>query len=258
MSRDRDGDYLFWNKPIRRGLPPFLIFLSIMFGLVVSAPTRVIDPDTRSEERSFLAGIADLLDSEGIDAVYGRSADHPLPNGSVRVAPLAGFAPHGRDWGSFLSESWVAGFRKGIIGVMVVVPGQKKSAVKSAHAACLKNIAKMGKDVCRFVDQWLSCPPDKRVFIAFTREDFEYANKVKLLLEKTGCIVFLFLNGKDQNPWADPGMVGEVFAQARVRMVLDSANARGSLGVTFERECEALLESPPPITPLMQTLKGKK
>jgi hypothetical protein len=41
-------------------------------------------------------------------------------------------------------------------------------------------------------------------------------------------------------------MVGEVFAQASHRLVIDTANARGSEGVALEsRLCEYFLTSPP-------------
>lgn len=116
----------------------------------------------------------------------------------------------------------------------------------------------MGSNVCEFVRKWTSTPPNQRIFIAFTKDDFNSAKKVADSLERAGYAVFLFMKGKDDKPWADPGMAGEVFAQAKHRFVIDTANARSSPGVAFESECcSSLLLPPPPITPLTQALQNK-
>jgi hypothetical protein len=249
------------NRPsCKRALKQFpgSLFLALLIFVSLDlAFSRVIDPNATSPERPILALIASDLDSHGINIVYGRSTDYPLEDAGVRVAPLAGFAPNKRDWGSYLPPTWASAFQKGVFGFIIAVPN-RPSAVGAAQESCMKDISDLGLDVCEFVRKWISAAPDQRVFIAFTKEDFERANQVRESLEKAGFTVFVFLKGKDQKPWADPGMVGEVFAQAKFRIVIDTANARGSPGVAIERECCApLLDSPPPTTALMLALQGK-
>jgi len=250
------------NKTLARGLAISLISCFIVVTFLPSAQmelalSRVLDPNAVSPERAILSRIAHDLDLQGIDTVYGKSTDYPLPAGGVRVAPLAGFTPNKRDWGSYLKQTWVAAFQKGAVGFTAAVPNNAP-ALSEANTKCIQNIATLGADVCDFVRKWLSSPPGQRIFIAFTKDDFDHANQVGKSLEKAGFTVFLFLKGKDEKPWADPAMVGEVFAQATFRMVIDSANARGSPGVALERECcGPLLLPPPPSTPLSIALQGK-
>jgi hypothetical protein len=227
-----------------------LIIAGVLLLGVHLALSRVIDPDTVSPERPILSLIADDLP---FDTVFWRSTDYPLPAGGVRIAPLAGFTPNQRDWGSYVDLTWGAAFKDSAIGFIAAVP----SAIGKAEASCIEDVAQLGNDVCEFVQKWVSSPPDRRVFIAFTKDDVEHANNVARSLEKAGYAVFIFLKGKDQKPWADPGMVGEVFKQAQFRLVLDSANARGSPGVALEKHCcDVLLLPRPPITPIMRALQG--
>jgi hypothetical protein len=219
--------------------------------------SRVVDPLSVSSEASVLSKIVDELDVNGIDVAYGKTTQYPLSPGRARVAPLAGFTPHKADWGSYLYQTWAAAFQHGVIGFVIAVPNTP-STVSSAQETCVKVITLMGSDVCEFVRKWTSTPPNQRIFIAFTKDDFNSAKKVADSLERAGYAVFLFMKGKDNKPWADPGMAGEVFAQAKHRFVIDTANARSSPGVAFESECcSSLLLPPPPITPLTQALQNK-
>jgi hypothetical protein len=229
------------------------------FSALELALSRVLDPDTVSPERSILSLVANYLDGYKIDTVYGKSTDYPLPAGGVRVAPLAGFKPNSekRDWGSYPKESWVAVFQKSAFGFIAAVPN-KTPTLSEAKEKCGQDIEKLGADVCDFVQKWLSSPPEQRIFVAFTKDDFDHAAQVGKSFEEAGFAVFLFLKAKDEKPWADPAMVGEVFAQARFRMVIDSANARGSPGVALEHECcGPLLLPPPPSTAVSLALQGK-
>lgn len=84
------------------------------------------------------------------------------------------------------------------------------------------------------------------------------AAKAKTALEQSGYVVFLFLKGKNEKPWASPGLVGEVFAQATHRLVIDTAAARGSAGVRFESLCcEPLLLPPYPSTKWSRAISGR-
>jgi hypothetical protein len=94
-------------------------------------------------------------------------------------------------------------------------------------------------------ERLVECRTRKRIFVAFTRGDFDAALAIKKSLEQGGLVVFVFLKGKNEAPWADPALVGEVFAQANHRLVIDTGSARGSEGVRFEGlYCEPLLMPP--------------
>jgi hypothetical protein len=56
-------------------------------------------------------------------------------------------------------------------------------------------------------------------------------------LEKAGYTAFTYLKGVSEEPWLDPGLVGELFAQSQHRLVIDTKNSRGSEGVSFEKWC---------------------
>jgi hypothetical protein len=259
----KTGDAFMSINRALRGRSRRILALLLIAGMFLSSDRfdpalgKVLDPNAISPEQPILSRIANDLDAHGIDVVYGRSTDYPLSTGSVRVAPLAGFTPNKRAWDSYLKETWVSAFQKGVVGFIAAVPNNSP-VLSEANARCVQTIATLGADVCEFVRNWLSAPADQRVFIAFTKDDVDYATQVGKSLEKAGFTVFLFLKGKDQKPWADPAMVGEVFAQANFRIVIDSVNARGSPGVALERECcEPLLLPRPPATPLSIALQGK-
>ncbi|WP_156944013.1 hypothetical protein [Bradyrhizobium sp. Ec3.3] len=206
---------------------------------------------------SFLKAVWQQLDNVGIDVVLGKASDLAA-SGVPRLASLKGYAPKEKDWGSFTKEAWPYAFAQGRSGVLFAYrPSAVPKRLATKKAACGRPKLSLDEG-CRFVRNWLAAAPENRVFLAFTNEDFESASKAKLALEKAGYVVFVFLKGKNEKPWASPALVGEVFAQATHRLVLDTLSARGSAGVRFESLCcEPYLAPSYPETALSKALAGQ-
>lgn len=205
----------------------------------------------------FLKAVWQPLDSLGINVVLGNATE-PAASNVPRLASLKGYAPKKKDWGSFTREAWPYAFAKGRSGVLFAYkPRAAPKRLAKKRTACDRRPLSLDEG-CRFVRSWLAAEPESRVFLSFTNEDFEVASKTRVALEKAGYVVFVFLNGKNEKPWASPALVGEVFAQATHRLVLDTVNARGSAGVQFESLCcEPLLSPSYPDTALSKALAGQ-
>lgn len=229
----------------------FLVLVSLW---ISAAPcsAAVLDPKVRGPDSSLLLSLAPLLDRNGIDTVLGNALQFG-PSARPRVAPLKGYHAKDKAWDTILPSAWAQAFQSGMFGVLVAV---KPSRLTNKKVDCdITNDA--DADACSFVKNWLSCEPDKRVFVAFTSADVGRAEVVKKALEQKGYVVFTFLKAGSSAPWADAGLVGEVFAQASRRFVIDTKNARGAEGVALESKlCEFLLTTPPPLSRWAKMIGG--
>jgi hypothetical protein len=187
-----------------------------------------------------LRAIASALDQDEIDVALGKASQLRLGD-RPRVASIVGFTPNNTGWDTYLRQTWAYAFDDGVIGVLVATKVGGETSLDRKRRDCEAGDA-ADAEPCEFVVRWLAASQERRVFIAFTKSDFETAETVKRALERRGYVVFLFLKGKAEKPWFDPGLVGAVFAQARHRLVIDTKNSRGSEGVAFEKKCcESLL-----------------
>ena len=217
-----------------------------------AAPAKILDPGITGPESTILTAVADALDHSGVDVVLGQAGAFPTSK-RPRLAPLAGFVPDKKDWGTLAPGSWSYSFKKGLMGALVAIQGPPLLA--AARTQCEQE-PQADREPCEFVKAWLGASEERRMFVAFTRDDVAAALLVKEALEQRGYVVFLFLHDRTGVPWADPRMVGEVFAQARHRLVIDTSNARASAGVAIERECcEWALVGPDPTTRWAAQLK---
>jgi len=225
--------------------------------LVCIASAAILEQGIGPDD-GFLRGVWQTLDQVGIDVVLG-SASALNPPETPRLAALKGYAPKEKDWGGFVKAAWPYAFAEGRAGVIFAYrPKDVPKQLAAKKANCDRLEPPEDEEACRFVNDWLGAEPEDRVFIAFTNEDFDAAAKVKIALERSGYVVFMFLKGKDERPWASPALVGEVFGQATRRLVIDTAAARGSAGVRFESLCcEPLLMPPYPQTRWSRALAGK-
>ena len=222
------------------------------------APAAILDPEARGEERDLLAELAEPLERAGIDVILGAAADFP-PAARPRAASLSGYVPRERDWASFLQGAWVEAFDEGVVGAVLGVrnAGQVSPAERQ-KLQCEQDLAIRATAECDFILEWLAAPSENKVFVAFTRSDFEHAAAIRAALEERGFLVFTYLKDAAGAPWADPDVVGELFAQSAHRLVVDSVAARGSAGVAFEAHCCAHLlvgPRPPSTSPLMSLLQ---
>ena len=85
--------------------------------------------------------------------------------------------------------------------------------------------------------------PDSRVFISYTRQDAREAEILRQALEQQGYFVFTYLKGGGNEFNVTAREAGEYFAHAGVRLVLDSQNARQSVGVAFEARFDEVISA---------------
>jgi hypothetical protein len=234
------------DKVFPRGLVRFALGAAALLLSVYVGWAKIIDPAGDGPDAMLLRSWAESLDPVGIDVVLGRATALPVPD-RPRLASLKGYVPVQHDWGGFVKEAWSLGFERGLTGVIFAVrPSDVPGNLARKKLDCDSGAA-IEIEPCKFVNDWLDAEPETRVFIAFTRDDIDAALAVKKSLEERGFVVFVFLKGRSATPWADPALVGEVFAQAAHRLVIDSASARESEGVKFESLCcEPLLLPPYP------------
>ncbi|RDJ05082.1 hypothetical protein [Rhizobium grahamii] len=215
------------------------IAATLLFTVISLA--AVIDPEAKGPEATLLLALAAPLDQHGIDVVLGKARSHKLA-GKPRLAALSGYQRGKKDWGDFRKGQWQVAFSKGTVGVLFATkPVPENLATQKEECDANKG----EKHICDFVRSWINSKPAERIFLAFTASDFQAADDVRKTLEDQGYTVFVFLKGRNEQPWAGAAVVGEVFATAGHHIVLDTAAARGSAGVAFEASCEDLLVSPP-------------
>lgn len=127
-------------------------------------------------------------------------------------------------------ERWIERFRSGAFEALVAV---------AAHGP----LAGEPPSEDEFLAAWERATPQQRVFISYARADHsEYALRVQRALTELGYVVYVYRN--DSGAIARSArVVGRVFVEAGQRFVIDSSDARQSLGVRFEadfvREIEA-------------------
>jgi hypothetical protein len=234
-----------------KGAKTIVAILAFIF--FATAYGAIIDPEAKGPEREFLNSLAHRFDVRGIDTVFGVASALPVGQ-RARVGSLHGYAPIKQGWGSFAAGGWMHAFHEGIAGVIV---GFLPPNLEKKDIACSAG-PEIDPEGCAFVREWLKSDPDKRVFIAFSKDDLDEAEKVASALRDEGYVAFVFLRDKSEKPWAAPALVGELFEQARHKLVIDTANTRSSAGVRFESMCcEWHLMPPYPKTPLSQMLAGK-
>lgn len=224
---------------------------------MTSALTAILDPNSIGPHNQLLRSIAPYLHLHRIDTVLGNAVSLK-PSKRARIAPLEGYHATGTDWNSILPAAWAQAFGDGLVGVIIAVKSATPKNLQSKQTECEKPVV-ADQAVCDFVNNWLKADKDKRIFVAFTRSDVDSASIVKSALEAQGYVVFIFLRPGFAAPWADPGLVGEVFAQASHRLVIDTENSRTSDGVALESKlCEFLLEGQPPASKWQRMISSEQ
>lgn len=214
----------------------WLIAASFLLGSTLLG-AAILDPSSFGSDAALLRSLAQPLHQKKIDVILGDATAFP-PARRARLASLLGFKVDKEVWASQPKDGWSLAFEEGLLGAIVAY---KPPTLSKFDEGCRSSV-QVDPEGCRFVSDWLSADPEQRVFIAFTRSDADIALAVKEVLERQGYVVFIYLRNKVGKPWADPSLVGEVFAQASHRLVIDTSNSRGSDGVAAEqRICESLL-----------------
>lgn len=94
-----------------------------------------------------------------------------------------------------------------------------------------------------FEKVWGDAPKDKRIFVSFSRKDIEYAERVRAALEAEDYVTFLYLNGSSKYPQTNAVQVGTYFKKAGNHLVIDTQNARSSMGVIAEAQALRAMRS---------------
>lgn len=162
---------------------------------------------------------AESLNAEGIDVVAGDTASIPLEG--PRIALLAGMPILAANDGRELD--WMKYFKEGETGVIAALGGTMPDTRQR------KEISEN-----EFRTKWQQALPGQRVFISFTSENADIAAKVKKALEDQGYMAFIFRNSKTEPLRYDAAEVRTFFDQADHHVVLDTARARESPGVSLE------------------------
>jgi len=159
------------------------------------------------------------LHEKGID-VFAGDASGNWPTTRPRIALLTGMSTAQPT--DFDDLEWMASFKSGATGCVL---GAKTSEPTGA-----------AQTESEFVTKWQNADPGKRVFLSFTSEDVEWAEKAAQVFQAKGYVTFVCLKSGESAPPYDPKFVGDMFSQASHHLVLDTENARKNPGVWLEAE----------------------
>jgi hypothetical protein len=192
----------------------------VLFFLSSSAVNFAALYDPSSPAYDILDSAVFELDKEGIDVA--RNLDSSGARKYRASRPILG--PLGtmelQKSPSVSEASWAQEFKNGAIG---------------AIAAIKENVGGSSASVGDFRQKWEKADKTRRIFISFTGADLEYAHKVGATLEKQGYVTFIFLEDVKKGPRVSPQEAGRFFKEAGHHFVIDTPNARKSVGVRFER-----------------------
>lgn len=179
-------------------------------------------------ESAVLKAISSALDRMSIDVRLGSvtGSSEAQRHERVQVASLDSLPPPAKELGidaegfSQLFTTSAALSASGIDTVLLAVGNAKRTDSRSIE---------------EFDLEWQQAPKEKRVFVSFTRTDREYADKVAASLRQQGYLTFMYIHEGGDRPWTNSVDVGRYFEQSGARLVIDTENARQSLGVHVER-----------------------
>lgn len=226
----------------------FLLALgpALSIATIASGVPAILDADDsgpRDATRALLSAAAPLLHSNKVDVVLGPATSRPIMSEDpVRLARLDAFVPTRRSWAQAPRSRWTYGFEKGLVEAVLAV-GPNQTEIDRVLEACASATISKEEFACKFTEEWVAARAEKRVFVAFTRENRAAAHAVRSALEALGYLAFVYLRDDGDVPWASSAFVGAAFSQAGVRLVIDSPASRGSQGVAFEACAWALAPS---------------
>lgn len=220
-----------------------MLWVAVVFLLPLLATAEQVDRGLGIPPDPILAPLEGPLHERGIDLVMGQTRDLPLHAERPRLGRLEGFVI--QEAIEQDSEVWRQQFVRGQETLLAVKPRSQPTdgAVFSET---------------EFLDLWKAEASDRRVFVAYARQDREVASVVRQVLESRGYIVFTYLEADAKAPWAHPRNVGKFFAEAGHHLVIDSHDARVSEGTLFEaiRLRKASASGRAPQTPMDSSLEA--
>ena len=179
--------------------------LLLFLGSGSSTPQKICDPD--GPPHPLLESLANTLDDLGIDVILGSAHEFEAPGASndcprPRLARLAEFKnnkPDGKKRGEFDKYDWTRGFKEGYVGaVMAARKEENPPKLDAEMERCLSVLVARADITCNFIMSWLAAQPGKRIFVAFTRDDLQYANQVVAALLAEGYTAFVYIREGEQ------------------------------------------------------------
>ncbi|HEY0078679.1 MAG TPA: hypothetical protein VGB73_08535, partial [Pyrinomonadaceae bacterium] len=197
------------KKTVSVSLRQLLSAILLASTLLHPGKAKILDP---AAYHPVLREIADALDRHGLDVVQDWRSQITISAPSTVVAPLTEYPI----LGTLKMVDWIRDFNSGAMGAIMAI----------------KPIGNLKHDT--FIEQWYDTPQERRVFISFTKEDAEDAERVRSALEDKGYIAFIYIKHPEDDPAQPPVLVGEYFKTAGHHLVIDTQKARASQGVLAE------------------------
>lgn len=199
--------------------------IALVVALVFASPAGVGTHSLGKGTDPMLAAWETALDARGIDVVQGAARDLGFRTARrPRLAKLAGFPAPTGDHARPAPDDWRVPFERGAFDYL--------AAFRPADTAIPSGAA--SPDIDQFLHEWSRASQNGRIFMAYTKDDAAAAKTVADVLRAQGYVVFTYIRGNDAAPWAKPEVVGQLFREAGHHFVIDTPNARKSVGVVFE------------------------
>ncbi len=164
----------------------------------------------KGKSHPLLEKLEHFLDLHAIDIIVDWESDVAL-RGNPVLAPIANYKI------SVLEKKseWIDEFT---------------NSYKNALIALETDLKKGEFD---FLKEWNASPPEKKVFVSFTKEDVKHAEVIKSALEKEGYKVFIY---KESNraTFTNPTFIAQCMREAENVFIIDTDNSRNKPGVMAE------------------------
>lgn len=196
------------------------LLVSLLLGLLpLIGSTAFVDDSARRNE--ILRLLQPGLDAQGIDvrgdkvtsAAFGGSRPQLSLLETIPAEPLAVKAAPDR-----FGQLFEAGAFSD--AVLVATRTRENRRVNLSEA--------------EFQQRWNAASASERVFISFSGNDVRYAEVVRAAFEAKGYVTFLYKDSSSKYPKTNSVQVGTYCKEAGHHFIVDTANARASLGVITE------------------------
>jgi len=218
-------------RVLKTKAPAFWIFCALVVGFARSATCdgAIVDSTSlKTSEVSILQSISVSLDAAGIDVRLGPVSEETerFRLSRAQVASLETLPPPSPELGVDAD---------GFSALFLKSAALSESQIDTVLVAVGEPVNPDSKTVDAFAIEWSNAPRERRIFISFARADKQYAARVSESLKQQGYLTFMYIHDSGDAPWTNSVEVGKFFEQSGVKLVVDTDNARRSLGVLVER-----------------------
>ncbi|MBC8732435.1 hypothetical protein [Paraburkholderia sp. UCT2] len=196
------------------------IFLLCLILSLTGAASFAEFIDSKAHDIPLLKTLAPALDKHGIDVRGGALSSDAFSGNRPQLAPLDTL-PAGDLAIAAAPNRFGQLFEVGVFTDAYLVATRTRK-----HR---KNVSEI-----EFRRKWEAANKANRVFISFNGSDLGYAEIVRSALEANGYLAFLYKDSASKYPKTNSVQVGKYFKEAGNYFVVDSSNARISLGVITE------------------------